>query len=81
MTTAGVWDVEEGDAFANFDRGDHSYTGGRIPYIDLGYNVKDLSRLRVEVKYATTNEGVMSSPSQWGYQSYDYTYFLGYIGP
>lgn len=80
-TTAGVWDIEEGDAFANFGRNDHSYTGGRIPYIDLGYNVKDLSRLRVEVKYATTNEGVMSSPNQWAYQSYDYTYFLGYIGP
>lgn len=78
---AGEYTNEEGDAFVNFDISDITYTGGRIPYIDLGYNVKDLSRLRVEVKYATTNEGVTSNTCPQGYQSYDYAYFLGYIGP
>ena len=77
----GYYVLEEGDAFSNFNMKDHTYTGGRIPYIDLGYNVKDLSRLRVEVKYATTNEGVTSNTCPEAYQSYDYAYFLGYIGP
>ena len=60
---------------------DEEYVGGRIPYIDLGYNVKDLSRLRVEMKCAVCSEGFLSATTNYGFQTNDYTYFFGYYAP
>lgn len=60
---------------------DGSFVGGRIPYIDLGYNVKDISRLRVEIKCAVGTEGFSSSTSTYAFQDYDYSYMFGYYGP
>lgn len=61
---------------------DHSYIGGRIPWIDLGYNTKDLSRLRVEIKAAVASEGfISSSVTPYAFQTKDYNYYFGYLGP
>ncbi|MBR4889781.1 MAG: hypothetical protein IKU15_00665 [Clostridia bacterium] len=43
------------------------HVGGRIPYIDLGYNVKDLSRLRVEMKCAVCSEGCLGHSTNYGF--------------
>jgi hypothetical protein len=48
----------------------------------LGYNVKDLSRLRVEMKCAVCSEGFKStSITSYAFQAPDYTYFFGYYAP
>lgn len=72
---------DENATLFNFQE-DNSYVGGRIPYIDLGYTTKDLSRLRVEIKAAVNSEGFKSQlVTPYAYQADDYTYFFGYIGP
>ena len=60
---------------------DGSYVGGRIPYIDLGYNTKDISRLRVEIKCQACSEQFASNTTTYAFQAPDYTYFFGYYAP
>ena len=57
--------------------------GGTIPYIDLGFKPKDLSRLRVEIKaYARpTGFDAKTCVTGYGFQEMGYTSFFGYEGP
>jgi len=73
-------EVNEEDYFDDINGNTHFY-GGRIPYIDLGYKPKDLSRLRVELKGYARPWGIGSNTAQYMYQDLGYTYFFGYYGP
>ena len=57
------------------------FTGGKIPYIDLGYRPKEIGRLRVELKGYVRPSGIKSQTTGYGFQADDYTYFFGYYGP
>ena len=57
------------------------FTGGKIPYIDLGYRPKEIGRLRVEFKGYCRPSGITSQTTGYGFQANDYTYFFGYYGP
>ena len=54
--------------------------GGTIPWIDLGYRPKELSRLKVECKAVSEACGFMSSSiASGGFQDSVYTHFFGYV--
>ena len=56
-------------------------TEHKIPYIDLGYRPKDLSRLRIEIKYYAKPYGLYtSSINPYSNYSEDYSAILGYVG-
>ena len=58
------------------------FTGGKIPYIDLGYRPKEIGRLRVEFKGYARPSGIRAlNTTGYGFQTNDYTYFFGYYGP
>ena len=57
------------------------FTGGKIPYIDLGYKPKEIGRLRVELKGYARPYGISSKTTDYGYQSLDYLNFFGYYAP
>lgn len=55
--------------------------GARIPYIDLGYRPKELSRLRIEIKCYTKAYGLYTNATN-AFSAYneDYSAFIGYTG-
>lgn len=57
------------------------FTGGRIPYIDLGYKPKEIGRLRVEIKAYARPYGIVSLPGTGGMLTSDYLKYFGYYGP
>lgn len=57
------------------------FTGGKIPYIDLGYRPREIGRLRVELKGYARPYGIQSQTSGWGYQTNDFLNFFGYYAP
>ena len=56
------------------------FTGGRIPYIDLGYKPKEIGRLRMEVKGYARPYGLSANTTSYGMLSDDYLYYIGYYG-
>lgn len=58
-------------------------SGGRIPYIDLGYTPKELRRLKVEIKAVAQANGFLSSTGtiRGGFQDTTYSNFFGYAVP
>ena len=68
-----IWEIHH-DLGVNF--------GGRIPYIDLGYKPKDLSRLRVELTGYALPYGINIDGKINDYSLLDngYAYFFGYYG-
>jgi hypothetical protein len=72
-------EVNDEDYFNDIHGSDRFY-GGKIPYIDLGYKPKDISRLRVELKGYARPWGIGTNTAQYMYQDFAYTYFFGYYG-
>jgi hypothetical protein len=68
-----IWEIQH-DLGNNF--------GGKIPYIDLGYKPKDLSRLRVELTGYARPYGINVEGKINDYSILDnaYAYFFGYYG-
>lgn len=56
------------------------FTGGRIPYIDLGYRPKEISRLRMEIKGYARPYGMSANSTPYGMLNSDYLYYAGYYG-
>lgn len=75
------WGDVNGFEYADDITGDARWYGGVIPYIDLGYKPKDISRLRVELKGYARPWGIAGQTTGYGYQDMGYTYFFGYYGP
>lgn len=57
------------------------FTGGKIPWIDLGYKPAEIGRLRVELTGYARPYGISGKTSTYSYQAFDYLYFFGYYGP
>ena len=58
-----------------------TFTGGKIPWIDLGYKPKEIGRLRAEVTGYARPYGLQTPTTGYGYQGMDYLYYFGYYGP
>lgn len=54
--------------------------GGKIPYIDLGYKPKDLSRLRVELTGYARPYGIDTKVNNYCELDFGYSAFFGYYG-
>ena len=58
-----------------------TFAGARIPWIDLGFKPKDISRLRVEIKGYARPWGIHSRTTSYAFTDYGYSYFFGYYAP
>lgn len=75
------WGMIDNDDYSSDINGMEHWRGGQIPFIDLGYKPKEISRLRVEIKGYARPWGISAQTSSYGFQDMGYTYYFGYYAP